>query len=71
MKKLIMLSAIGILTMSSFSPKDTNNKINVKKETTLTQATWYYSCGDGRSGRFLCNGCTHEDALTIATSICQ
>lgn len=66
-----MLSAIGILTMSSFSPKESHNKIIIKKETMLKEATWYYSCGDVRTGRFLCSNCTHEDALTIATSICQ
>ena len=66
-----MLSVVGIITLSSFSGNESNNKINIKKAITVNAATWYYSCGDGRTGRFLCSGCTHGDALTIATSICQ
>jgi hypothetical protein len=66
MKKLIMLSVVGIFTLSSFSVKN----CDIKKVNTEVQ-TWYYSCGDGRSGTFLmAQGSSHDAAMEIATILC-
>lgn len=47
MKKLIMLSVVGIITLSSFGVKN----YNVKKAEVELQ-TWYYRCADGTTGTF-------------------
>jgi hypothetical protein len=66
MKKIIMLSVVGVLTLSSFSVKKNNSKIEVQLQ------TWYYSCGDGRTGTFLMpRGSSQENALIVAHSICD
>ena len=64
MKKLLVLSVIGMITLSSFGTTFAEEKKTVK----LT--TWYYKCKSGGSGSFLCDGCDSGSALTIAVSIC-
>lgn len=67
MKKLIMLSVVGIFTLSSFTVKN----FNIKK-TNVELQTWYYSCGDGTGGTFLMSrGSSHDQAMEIATALCR
>jgi hypothetical protein len=66
MKKIIMLSVIGVFTLSSF------NVVNIKKVEVELQ-TWYYSCNGGSttSGTFLMpKGSSQADALVIARQLC-
>lgn len=69
MKKSLILAAIAIGTLSSFTTKlnNTNNEEDAELK------TWYYSCNDGtgHTGKFLSSSTTsHEDAVIIATRIC-
>jgi hypothetical protein len=64
MKKLIMLSVVGIITLSSFGVKN----YNVKKADVELQ-TWYYRCADGTTGTFLMpRGSTRTQALEIVSA---
>ena len=66
-KKLIMLSIVGIFTLSSFSVSISN-----LKKTNIQLQTWYYSCGDGTGGTFLMpQGSSHDQAMEIATALCR
>lgn len=65
MKKLIMLSVIGIMTLSSFGKKD---NFTTKP---VTMLYWSVTCGGVPSGGFWCSGCTQESALIIAKRICS
>ena len=62
-----MLSVIGILTLSSFSVKNSNFK-----KTNVELQTWYYTCADGTTGTFLMErGSSHDKAMEIATALCR
>ena len=65
MKKLVMLSAIGIMSLSSFGTKE------VKKETRVTvKATRYIVyCAGEYTGYFVCD-CSSSQVHSIASSMC-
>lgn len=65
MKKLILLSAIGIFSLSSFSANRETSKTLFKNQ------TWKYTCADGTTGTFNCYGCTQSEAQTIANDKCR
>jgi hypothetical protein len=72
MKKTFMLLAVGVFTLSSFSnAKNSKNNSTTKLAITQSYTTWYYTCSDGRKGRFLCNNCGRSEATIIANGICQ
>lgn len=67
MKKLIMLSVVGVFTLSSFGLKEKDNK-------TVKLSYWRVACGGVPSGQgFWCEGCTQEEANNIAnlSGICK
>lgn len=69
MKKLIMLSVIGILTLSSFNVKDYTIK---KERVNLQMDVWSYNCGDGRTGSFyMPEGSNYFGALSVAFALCE
>ena len=66
MKKLLILSAISVFTLSSFSTIPNNSDKKVVK-----LSLWNYKCKNGRTGSFWCDGCGQSSAMTIANSLCQ
>lgn len=69
MKKSLILAAVTVATLSSFTTKPKNTIIEEEAEL----KTWYYTCNDGtgHTGKFLSSSTTsHEDAVIIATRIC-
>lgn len=64
MKKLLLLSTIGILSLSSFK------KLENVKTKPVAMTYWRVTCGGVASGGFWCEGCTHESAMVIAQRIC-
>lgn len=63
MKKLLVLTVIGVFSLSSFSSIE-------KKETVLMQK-WYARCADGTiGGTFVCD-CTQSQANQIAGIMCD
>ncbi len=64
MKKLSILTLIGLFTLSSFTTKNENKKV-------VKMIQWQYECLNGRKGTFWCNGCGQEEAHIIASSICN
>ncbi|WP_035668583.1 hypothetical protein [Flavobacterium sp. 83] len=65
MKKIIMLSAISIITLSSFGMKEKNTN---KKPVRLMQ--YWYHCTDGSgSGTFTCD-CSGSGAQSLANFFC-
>jgi hypothetical protein len=69
MKKLIMLSVIGILTLSSFNVKDYTLK---KEKDNRAMDVWTYNCGDGRTGSFyMPEGSNYFGAMSVAFALCS
>lgn len=66
-KKTIILAAISLITLSSFTFKE----VNVKNASTTRETTYNYWCSDGSSGSFSCSFCTMGDAYEIARYKCN
>lgn len=69
MKKLLALSVMGVLTLSSF----TTNKKEVKKENAVkyTKYTVYFHCSNGASGTFSCYNCGPAQWQSGANTLCN
>ena len=69
MKKIITLSAISIITLSSFNLKN-ENKDEINDKTTVLTKYWFH-CKDGSmSGSFTIDG-SMSDAQSLANSLCS
>lgn len=67
MKKITVLSLVGIFTLSSF-----NLDIMKTIKTTVELQRWYYKCKDGRTGSFLMErGAEKSAAYEIANALCS
>lgn len=68
MKKLIVLSILGIFILSSFSVENYNVK---KNKVAVDLQTWYYRCPNGDTGSFLMpRGSTKDQARDVASVLC-
>lgn len=66
MKKLIMLSAISIITLSSFGSKETHTNI---KPVRMMQYWWHCKNGSA-SGTTICD-CSQSRAIEMASFFCN
>lgn len=62
MKKLVMLSVIGIMSLSSFGTKEVKKDV-VKYRYFVVHCSW----GDGH---FACDGCTNAQAQAMGNALC-
>ena len=60
MKKLIVLSVVGLLTLSSFGVKENKKEVVIR-------ARYVIYCSGVYAGTFSCDGC---DYMAIAREIC-
>jgi hypothetical protein len=63
MKKLLVISLVGILSLSSFVLKEKDRKI-------VRVARWNVYCGGHYATSFTCD-CTQDQANTAARMICD
>ena len=61
MKKLLLLSIVGVFSLSSFANKSTVLK---------AASTWKYTCPNGTTGTFICP-CSQADAQIIGNQKCK
>lgn len=62
MKKLLVLSVVGIFSLSSFSTKTEKKELEAK--------IWKYTCSDGSTGTFICP-CNQADAQFLGNYYCR
>nr|WP_309759882.1 hypothetical protein [Flavobacterium sp.] len=68
MKKLIMLSAISIITLSSFGIKKSHNHELNKKD--IKEMQYYWHCKNGNaSGSVICD-CTVSEVISMVSFWC-
>lgn len=63
MKKILILSVIGVFTLSSFS--------TVAKKEVVKPQYWTARCADGSNGGYFMCDCTQEQANAIAVIMCN
>lgn len=69
MKKILILSAVCIFTLSSFSPSEKIETLK-SKQTTTKMVKYNYKCKNGNYGSFYCDGGLDE-AWQIANTLCS
>ena len=62
MKKLLVLSVVGVFSLSSF--------VSNTEEKELEAKIWRYTCANGSTGTFICP-CNQADAQFIGNYHCQ